>query len=74
MNGRTRFPEAGVQQQTDIKRPAKFYEILHISFSFILLTRKVNRGTDDKLPQHKLALQSDLAKNIDIWKHTVTHF
>ena len=44
MNSRTRSPETGVHLQTYIKIPAQFQEILHISFSVIMLTRKQTDG------------------------------
>ena len=53
-------PETGVHLHTDIKRPAKFHAILHISYSVIVRTRKVyGRRTDDtdKLPQLKSKLK-----------------
>ena len=41
MNSHTRSPETGVHLQTYIKIPAQFQGIIHISFSSIMLTRKV---------------------------------
>ena len=51
MNSRTSSAETGVHLHTDIRRLANFDEILQISFSVNVLTRKVYGWTyADKLP------------------------
>ena len=49
MNSRTSLPETGVHLQTYIKIPAQFQEIIHISFSSIMLTRKVYGQTGGRI-------------------------